>query len=380
MEIDQKFPSIASFERAARVRIPRFAADFLFGGIGAERCLQRNRDVLDGIQLRSRHICAADNPNLGTRLFGRSYDAPFGVAPIGLSGIIWPRADEYLAAAAKSHGLPFVLSTFATTDLETARLVGGESAWFQLYPTSDRAIEDDMIDRAENAGYEVLVVTVDVPTYTRRERDLANGLAVPPNLSLKTAAQVVARPRWALQCLISGVPRFNTLIRYLPDGPSLKQEALFLSTLIDGHVTHEHLIRIRDRWSGTLVVKGVLDVDDARLCTEIGVNGLVISNHGGRQLDASPHALEVLADIRAAVGPSFPLIVDGGIRSGLDIVRVMAAGADFALMGRAFICAAAAAGRAGCNHSMTILKEELRQSMIQIGCEEFSDLPRHVFH
>ncbi len=378
MVFEQAFPSVAAFERAARSRVPRFAADYLFGGIGAERCLRRNREVLNDIRLCPRHICAADKPELSASLFGRKYDAPFGVAPIGLSGIVWPRAAEYLAAAAKSHNLPFVLSMFATTGLETARLAGGENAWFQLYPTQDPTIEDDIIGRAEARGYEVLVVTVDIPTRTRRERDIASGLAIPPRFNLKTVVQIAAKPRWALRTLNAGVPRFETLKRYLPHGLSLEQEAIFLSNLIEGHVTHEHLTRIRDRWKGMLVVKGVLDVEDARSCVEMGVDGIVVSNHGGRQLDASPHALEVLPEIRAAVGPAFPLIIDGGVRSGLDVARAIAIGADFVLLGRAFVCAAAAGERIGSEHSMAILKEELRHTMVQLGCDRFADLADRV--
>ncbi len=359
-------------------RIPRFAADYLLGGIGGETCLRRNREVLSEVKLRSRGIRSTFKPELDAEIFGRQFDAPFGIAPIGLSGLVWPRAAEHMAASARLHNVPFALSSFATTDLETARAAAGENAWFQLYATRDPAIENDLIDRAETAGYEVLLVTIDIPTSTPRERDIANGLSVPPRLTLQTIAQVAARPRWALQTLIDGIPRFASLKPYIPEGVSIDREMEFLHDAVEGHVSREKLARIRERWSGTLVVKGVLSVEDASFCASIGVDGMVVSNHGGRQLDASPHALDVLPDIRAAVGEGMRLIVDGGIRSGLDIARIIASGADFALLGRAFVCATGAAGRPGCDRAMALLKNELRHTLAQLGCEKIADLPNHL--
>jgi len=378
MNIEQKFPSIAAMERGARRRIPHFAAEYMFGGIGTETCLQRNRDVYNGIQLCSQHICDVDNPDFSTHILDRQFSAPFGVAPIGLSGIVWPRAAEHMAAAAKTHNIPFTLSTFATTDLETARKAGGDSAWFQLYPTIPAEIENDIIDRAERAGYDVLLVTVDIPTITTRERDVTSGLSLPPRFDIGTVRQVLAKPRWAIQTLIDGIPRFETLRRYVPEGYNIEQEARFLSDITNAHVTREKLLRFRERWRGKLLIKGVLDVEDARFCNQLGADGIIVSNHGGRQLDASPHPLQVLPAIREAVGNKLPLIVDSGIRSGLDIARAIASGADFTLLGRAFISAAAAAGRPGVEHAMAILKDELRQTMTQIGSETLKDLSSHL--
>ncbi len=378
MDIDQRFPGIPAFERVARRRMPVFAAEYLFGGIGAETCLSQNREGLNRVKLRSRHICNADKPDIHSTLLGQEYTAPFGVAPIGLSGLMWPRAAEHMAASAKSHKLPFVLSTFATTDIETAFHSGGENTWFQLYPTKSPEIENDLLNRIKNSGYQVLVVTIDIPTATRRERDIANGLSVPPQINLNTIVQMAARPSWALQTLANGAPEFETLKPYIPKGLSIQQKALFLVDMIEGHVTYEKLQRIRQIWKGKLVIKGVLDIEDAHSCVKIGADAIVVSNHGGRQLDASPHALDLLGGIRQVVGEEMPIIVDGGIRSGLDIARVLANGANFTLMGRPFVCATAAAGRAGCDHAMTILKKELEQTMRQIGCEKIRDLPTHL--
>ena len=376
--MDRRFSSIAAFEKSAKRRIPRFAADYLFGGIGAESCVLRNTEGFNRVLLRSEHLCSADHPVCHTNLLGHRYDAPFGVAPIGLGGLIWPRAAELMATAAKNHNLPFLLSTFATTDIETARAAGGDSTWFQLYPMIDTDMEDAVLERAEKSGYEVLVVTVDIPTITRRERDARNGLSVPPRFELSTLLQIMARPGWALQTLVDGIPRFETMMPYVPKELSNEEQIKFLAGAINAHVTPEKLARLRSRWKGWLVIKGVLDTADARLCVDSGADAIVVSNHGGRQLDAAPHALDMLPMIREVVGPDLPLIVDGGIRSGLDVARAIACGADFTLLGRAFICATAAAGQAGCEHAMTFLKEELRHSMVQVGCEQLSDLPAHL--
>jgi len=378
MKIEQKYPSIAAIERGARRRIPHFAAEYMFGGIGAENCLRNNRDVYNDINLRSQHICDVDTVDFSAHILGREFSAPFGVAPIGLTGIVWPRAAELMASAAKLHDVPFALSTFATTGLEAGRRAAGENAWFQLYATIQPEIENDIIDRAEKADYGVLVITVDIPTITTRERDVTSGLSVPPHFDLGTVRQVMSKPRWAIQTLIDGIPRFDTLRRYVPKGYNIEQEALFLSNIINAHVTREKLLRFRERWKGKLLVKGILDIEDARFCKQLGADGIVVSNHGGRQLDASPHPLKVLPGIREAVGKEMPLIVDSGIRSGLDIARAIASGADFTLLGRAFICAAGAAGQAGVEQAMNLLKEELRQTMVQIGSKSLKDLPSHL--
>jgi isopentenyl diphosphate isomerase/L-lactate dehydrogenase-like FMN-dependent dehydrogenase len=378
LKIDKLFPSIEAFKQRAERRTPRFAADYLFGGIGSETCVQRNYDGFDRVLLRSQHLCYADRPDYRTCLFDQDYDAPFGVAPMGFEGLIWPKAAQLMAAAAKMHNVPFALSTFATIDIEAARRAGGDNVWFQLYSMIDTAIEDEILDQAENAGFNVLVVTVDAPTVTRRAHDIANGLSVPARFGLKTLLQIIARPGWTLQTLVDGIPRLEIMRPYMPKGYSIDQQMKFITDAINAHVTPEKLVRLRSKWKGRLVVKGVLDVADAQICRETGVDGIVVSNHGGRQHDGAPHALTVLPAIRDAVGLDMPLIVEGGIRSGLDVARAIACGADFTLLGRAFISAVAAAGQAGCEHAMWILKQELRQSMAQIGCERLADLPTHL--
>ena len=377
-QLDRRFPSIASMERATKRRIPKFAFDYLQGGIGAEACLTGNRRALDNVKLAPRYLPTEPiQPVLETNLFDREFPMPFAASPIGLSGLMWPRAAEHIARAATRHGLPLGLSSFATSSIEEIGAIAGDLLWFQLYCTEKSEIENDLIDRAESAGCEVLVVTVDIPTVTRREKDIANGLSVPPKFDLVTLSQVALRPTWAFATLRAGIPRFKTLLPYIPGGSTLDASAIFLRDMVEGHVTVQKLERIRDRWRGRLIVKGILTTEEALLCQGLGADAIVISNHGGRQLDAAPPIPHVLPEIRAAVGPDFPLIADGGVRSGLDVARLIACGANFVLAGRAFIYAVAAAGETGVDHAIFLLREELKQTLSQIGCQELEDLATH---
>ena len=377
-QLDRRFPSIASMERATKRRIPKFAFDYLQGGIGAEACLTGNRRALDNVQLAPRYLPTEPiQPVLEMNLFDREFPMPFAASPIGLSGLMWPRAAEHIARAATRHGLPLGLSSFATSSIEEIGTIAGDLLWFQLYCTEKSEIENDLIDRAESAGCEVLVVTVDIPTVTRREKDIANGLSVPPKFDLVTLSQVALRPTWAFATLRAGIPRFKTLLPYVPSGSTLGASAIFLKDMVEGHVTVQKLERIRDRWRGRLIVKGILTTEEALLCQDLGADAIVISNHGGRQLDAAPPIPHVLPEIRAAVGPDFPLIADGGVRSGLDIARLIACGANFVLAGRAFVYAVAAAGETGVDHAIFLLREELKQTLSQIGCQELGDLATH---
>ena len=377
-QLDRRFPSIASMEHATKRRIPKFAFDYLQGGIGAEACVTGNRRALDNVRLAPRYLPTEPiRPVLETNLFDREFPMPFAASPIGLSGLMWPRAAEHIARAATRHGLPLGLSSFATSSIEEIGAIAGDFLWFQLYCTEKSEIENDLIDRAVSAGCEVLVVTVDIPTVTRREKDIANGFSVPPKFDLATLSQVALRPTWAFATLRAGIPRFKTLLPYIPGGSTLDASAIFLRDMVEGHVTVQKLERIRDRWRGRLIVKGILTAEEALLCQDLGADAIVISNHGGRQLDAAPPIPHVLPEVRAAVGPDFPLIADGGVRSGLDIARLIACGANFVLAGRAFVYAVAAAGETGVDHAIFLLREELKQTLSQIGCQELGDLATH---
>lgn len=378
MDIDRRFSCVAFMEAAARRRIPRFGWDYMAGGIGREAVLGENLSRLDRVKLEPRYLVAdADAPDVGHSLLGIDYSLPFGVAPLGLSGLVWPRASEHTARAAKAAGIPFALSGFATSSIEQIGAIGGR-IWYQHYATVDDGINQDMLERALKAGFDTLIVTVDIPTLTRRDRDIRNGLSVPPQFNARTLFDILRHPAWALAMLRGGVPEFLSLKPYLPRDSSLAEVARLLGELIEGHVSRDKLQWYRDHWPARLIVKGILSADDARACVEIGADAIAVSNHGGRQLDASLTAVDALPAIRATVGPEFPLLADGGIRSGLDIARYLALGADFVLLGRAFMFALGALGARGPEHAIKILQLELRSTLGQLGCPNIARLPEFL--
>ena len=374
-DLDKKYPSIADLEHAVRGRIPRFAYEYMTRGHGRYDCLARNRDALRRVDLNPEYLLETVTPDIATPLFGRTWRAPFGVAPVGLSGLIWPRGPEIAARAATQANLPFVISTFATTSLERIAEVTEGNAWFQLYAPNVPEMRRDLVERARAAGYQVLLVTVDVPGSTRHAADMRNGLSVPPRFNARTVLDMLARPAWAFAMLRAGMPTFENLTPYLPAGASFEEGVRFISDVSQGHISMEMLRAIRDQWPGKMLVKGILAPADARRCVELGVEGVVVSNHGGRQLDAAISAAEAIPEVRAELGPDMVLVADGGVRCGLDIARMLALGADFVLCARAVYFGVGALGSRGGDHAIHILLEELKESMRQVGVATPAELP-----
>jgi len=376
LQLDSRFPCISDLEKAARKRMPKFAFDYLQGGIGRETALHRNRIDLDAIRLRPHHITQCFEPQLQTRLFDQTYSAPFGIAPLGLSGLIWPNAATLLARTSKKANIPFILSTVATTSLETIAREAPQTSWFQLYIPNDQTINKSLIERAKASGYQTLVVTVDVPALGRRDRDIRNGLAVPPKISLTNIIQAAMCPSWSLQTLANGMPEFENLKQYVPPKTDLRSSASYISALSRGHVSPERLQQVRDMWPGNLLVKGILNEQDAKTAKDIGCDGIIVSNHGGRQLDSVPSTAQTVSQIRQSVGKTYPVLVDSGVRNGLDIARMLASGADFVFLGRGFAYGVAALGQKGADHVHHILSQELKNTMSQLGCPTPDLLPR----
>ena len=391
MNIEKRYPCVADLEAAAMRRIPGFMRDYLINGIGQGVAVEKNRQALNDVELMPRYLADADQPNIYCQLMGHDYNAPFGVAPIGLSGLIWPKSESILAEAAKTHNIPYTLSTLATDSLENIRQIAGDNTWFQLYTPQDPETRKDLLRRCEEAGYDTIMVTVDVPNKTRRDHDIRNGLSVPPSFDMKTVWQMVTHPHWSLRMLRAGVPQFVNILPYQQHGfshigvgmnnvaKSIKESGKYIEERMGLHITNLLFEEIRAMWPGKLLVKGVLDPEEAKTYLDFGADGLVISNHGGRQLDAAPSAVSLLPRIRTAVGPEATLIADGGIRSGLDIARMLALGADFVLMGRPFLFAVAALDRRGGDHVMNVLKAELQTTMGQLGYNTLKELREFLF-
>jgi L-lactate dehydrogenase (cytochrome) len=356
----------------ARRRIPRFAFDFLDGGAGQELSLRRNRAALDAIALAPR-CCRGVTPRTEMRVLGNEYRLPFGLAPVGLGNLVWPQADGTIAALAAEAGMPVVLSSAATTSLEDiARAAPG--FWFQLYVARNPKISRDLMRRARAVGVEVLVVTVDIPVAGKRNRDIRNRLTLPFRPGVGTLVDLLSHPSWALATLRHGSPTFVNYAPYSSGDTRAQSLAQFMNDQIKGDLTWDDLRAMREAWPGKLVIKGILSPEDALLARQIGADAVWVSNHGGRQLDSAPAPCDALPGIRGAVGPSYPLLMDGGVRGGEDIVKARLRGADFVMAGRCFYYGAAAAGRDGAARAITLLADELRRALIQIGCPAFSEL------
>ena len=378
LDYDPRYPGIDDLRERARRRIPRFAFEYLDGGCNEDVNLHRNTAEIHDVQLVPQYLSEHIRSDMSTELFGHTYDAPFGISPIGLQGLMWPRTPEILATAATKHNVPFCLSTVSTSSIETIAEITGGKAWFQLYhPTEDR-VRDDLIDRCKSAELPVLVILADVPSFGYRPRDIRNGLAMPPSMSVRNILQIFGRPAWATRTLMHGQPEFETLKRYMPENLNLKQLGQFMDKTFSGRLNEEKIRPIRDRWPGKLVVKGIACEADAERALRLGVDGLWISNHGGRQLDAGQSAIQALRTVAAKFKDQTTLIMDSGIRSGPDIARTMACGADFTMLGRTFMYGAAALGERGGDHTIAILKRQLQQVMEQLCCQQTSDFPDHL--
>lgn len=370
-------PSIDDLRRRARRRIPHFAWEYLVAGTGSEEALGRNRDALRNVQFVPQFLKGPLEPRTKTTLFGIEYTAPIGIAPIGLTGLIWPGADLALARTATSRGIPFVMSTVGTERPEVIGPVAGERAWFQLYPPRDEFVRDDLIDRAGKSGFSTMVVTADVPTASRRERQRKARVRMPPSIGPRLVMESVVRPAWSLGILRSGLPRFRTLESYL-SAATLKSTAGFVGASLGGTLSFDYLADVRNRWDGQLVVKGILDPVDALRCVDVGVDAIQVSNHGGRQLDGAIAAIDALPPIVDRVGDHVPVLFDSGIRDGLDVARALALGADFVFCGRAFMFGLGAFGERGAGHAYDILAEGLVNVMAQTGCQDLGQLTERL--
>ncbi len=375
---NSEYPSVEHLREKARRRMPRFALEYLEGGCFSEINLRRNTDEIRQIKLRPYYLRDYAGSNLETELFGKTYAAPFGIPPIGLQGLMWPKSTEILAKAAFDNNLLFVLSTVTTASIETVAEITEGNFWFQLYHPTDLELRDKILDRAEAAGCQCLVALADTPTFAYRPKEIRNGLSIPPQMNLRNVIQMVTHPTWSLSQLAAGIPEFKTMKPYIPKGLNMKHLGLFMNKTFSGRLTVDKLKSIRDKWKGKLVVKGIVTEEDAQKVIDIGADGFIVSNHGGRQLDSGQSTIEPLTNLARKFGDKTTIMIDSGLRSGSDVAAALASGAKFTFLGRSFMYGVGALGKKGGDHTAVMLMRQLRQVMEQIACERVHDFPHHL--
>lgn len=365
-----RYPVLGELEAKARGRIPAFLFDYLQGGTGEELSCRRNIDALRSVEIVPRYGVDLSTTDTAAELFGRRYAAPLAISPIGMDGAIWPGASQLLAAAAREAGIGYMMSSMAADSIERVSTVAGERFWFQLYgfAANDHATSFDLIDRAREAGARVLAVTLDIPAPARRVRDMRNGIAMPMRITPAMAVAAVMRPQWLAAVARAGMPRFGNFAHYCRQGAGKAEVDAFVAAGRPGAgVTWEVLARFRDAWPHAMVVKGVMHPGDAEKAVALGLDGVIVSNHGGRQFDPAPAPIDVLPAIRSAVGAERTILIDGGFMSGTDVLKALALGANGVMAGRAFMLGLAALGEDGARHVIATLMEELRIGLAQTG-------------
>ncbi|WP_445810146.1 alpha-hydroxy acid oxidase [Yoonia sp.] len=372
MNAHAKYPAISDLKTRARGRIPHFVWEYLDSATGVEATQRRNRTALDQVLLNPSILHGEFAPDLSTTLLGRDHPLPIGIAPLGMSGLIWPGAEQMLARMAAREAIPYTLSTVASQLPEDVGPHAGDQGWFQLYPPRDPVIRDDILNRAKRAGFHTLVLTVDVPVASRRERQTRGGLTQPPKLTPRLALQAARCPAWLLGIRQTGMPRLRLMESYSQVKGSLPSNQ-HIGYLLRTSPDWDYFKALRDAWDGPLVVKGVGRADDAARLTDEGADAIWVSTHAGRQFDGGPASIETLPAIRAAT--PLPVIFDSGIEGGLDVLRALALGADFVMLGRAFHYGLAAMGEPGAAHVLDILRQDMISNMGQLGARSLKDLP-----
>ena len=383
LSLRRSSPRLVSYEDfrcLARRRLPRMIYDFVDGGADGEVTLRGNEAAFDRLQFAARSLVDVSRRDAGATVLGRRIEVPFICGPAGLARLVHRGGELEAARAAASAGTVFVVSTASSYSLEEiAAASGGGALWFQLYLWGKGDVVRALVDRAEAAGYEALVLTVDVPVVGKRERDLRNGMALPPRIGPAQAFDAARRVRWLWHFLRGPSLSFGSLVDLVPDSAGAASIAEYTNReLVDQTKTWDDLAWLRERWSGPLLVKGVMSADDARRSVDGGVDGVVVSNHGGRQLDGLPPALDVLGEVAAEVGREAEVILDGGVRRGSDLVKARALGAAASMAARPWFFALACGGREGVERLLAILREDVDRTLALLGCADFGSLDSKV--
>ena len=373
MDLHTRYPGLEDLRARARRRIPKFVWEYLDSGTGTEATKARNRSALDRIGFPPSVLHGEIKPDLSTTFLGHTHALPVGIAPIGMSGLIWPGAEPILARTAAKRGQPYCISTVATQSPEDIAPHLGDHAWFQLYPPRDPEIRTDMLNRARDAGFSTLVLTVDVPASSRRERQVRSGLTNPPTITPRILAQIMTCPTWAYETAKRPRPRMRGIDKYTSAVTKGMSPTAHMGYLLRTAPDWDYVKWLRDAWDGPLMVKGVMRPEDAEKLDQMGTDAIWVSNHAGRQFDGAPSSIEVLPAIRAAT--KRPLVFDSGVESGLDVLRAIALGADFVMLGRGFHFALGALGDKGPDHLFDILAKDLEANMGQLGACDLKSLP-----
>lgn len=366
--------NVADYRDLARKRLARIAFDYLERGAEDELTLRRNREVFSRIAYSPRVLTGVGSVDLSRTIFGRQYKLPVVVGPTGFSGLFWPQGDLALARTAAGTGIPYVLATLSSSTIEEIATISGVERWFQVYAFQDDRQTDAMIKRAGKAGFTGLVLTVDTPIGGKREASMRHGSNVPMRITLPLLVDVLSHPRWAYQILRFGPPRLMNLETANGAVPGKRPIAFAFDTMFKRTLSWNDVTRIRSLWPGIFILKGIQSVEDARIATQAGVDGIVLSNHGGRQLDGSPSAIETLPEVAASVGREITVMLDGGIQRGSDIVKAVALGAHAVWLGRTPLYGLAASGEAGVNDILNILRDEMERAMVLLGVDSLSHL------
>ncbi len=369
--------NLEDLRKLAKRRLPKIAYDFIEGGLDDEDGLAHNENAFKRVHLVPRYGVDVTVRDQTTSLFGRTYSSPVGIAPTGGAALFRRGGDMMLAEAARAANVPFIMSGAATGSIEELGRVAPEHGWYQLYIARDRRISEDMIRRVADAGLSTLVVTMDVPVSSNRERNRRNGFVRPLKLTLKTKLEACLHPSWLAEFLRLGPPMLSNWQRYAPGGASAEDVATFVTTQMPTPVLWQDIERFRRLWSGKLVLKGIMHPDDATRAAAIGVDGIMVSNHGARQLDRAPSPVEVLPAINAAVGEKMTVMLDGGIRRGSDVITALCLGAKFVFVGRPTLYGVAAGGCAGATRALGILRNEIDLVMANMGAPDIASLGPH---
>jgi (S)-mandelate dehydrogenase len=368
--------SVEYFRKLAQNRLPKMVFDYLDGGAEDEYGLARNRRAFQRLSFYPRRLTDVSKRDISTTLLGKSIAAPLLIAPTGLNAIFWPRGDIELARAAEKTGIPFVLSTASNASIEELAGEAGGELWFQLY-VLHRALADQLVTRALNAGYKTLVLTTDVALNGKRERDLRNGFGLPLRYTPCVVLDGLMHPRWSWSMLRHGMPQLRNFVS--DAATDVEMQAALMNRQMDASFNWDDLSRLRDRWPHRLLVKGIVHAEDVARCLNAGADGVILSNHGGRQLDDSISPLDLLPTVARQHQEAPGILLDSGIRRGSDVVKAVALGANAVLLGRATLYGLAVNGAAGATRVIEIIKDEIDKTIALLGCSNISELgPQHL--